>query len=74
MTTQAEQEFSLRSARVNSGHSVRSLAQLLKIDQRTLARLEEGLPVYPQKAKIVADYFEVQVTDLMPADSGKATA
>ena len=57
--------FDLRSARLNAGHTVSSLAKEIEIDQRTLARLEAGVPVHPAKAKKVADYFEVQVTDLM---------
>lgn len=66
------QEFTLSTARVNSGHSTRSLALELDIDYRTLARLESGLPVHPAKAKLVADFFEVQVTDLMPVERSAA--
>lgn len=53
---------------MNAGHSIRSLARLLKIDRRTLERLESGKSVYPSKAKVVADHFGVQVTDLMPLE------
>ena len=62
-------DFSLSSARVNKGHTVRSLAAELKVDYRTLVRLEERKQIHPAKAKIVADYFGVQVTDLMPIAS-----
>lgn len=62
------QEFSLSAARVNRGHSIRSLSAELGIDWRTLTRLEEGKPIHPAKALIVARYFGVQVTDLMPVD------
>jgi plasmid maintenance system antidote protein VapI len=44
---------------------VGSLAAVLDIDRRTLARLEAGEPIHPAKALRVAEYFGVQVTDLM---------
>jgi ribosome-binding protein aMBF1 (putative translation factor) len=69
-----EREFSLIRARVNGGHSIRSLAAEVQIDRRTLERLEDGKPVHPAKAKVVADYFEVQVTDLMPLESERSAA
>lgn len=68
MEQQTGQKFTLAVARVNRGHAVRSLAIKLGIDQRTVARLEAGEPVHPAKALVVADYFGVQVTDLMPVD------
>jgi transcriptional regulator with XRE-family HTH domain len=64
--------FDLRTARLNAGHTVRSLAAELKIDQRTLARLEAGGVVHPANALRVADYFDVQVTDLMPVERSPA--
>jgi transcriptional regulator with XRE-family HTH domain len=67
-------EFNLLYARLNRGHTARSLAAELGIDQRTLARLERGQAVSPAKAKVVADYFGVQVTDLMPADDQRFDA
>ena len=69
MQSEIGQQFSLSTARVNSGHTSRSLAVALDIDPRTLARLEEGKPIHPAKAKLVADYFGVQVTDLMPVEA-----
>ncbi len=66
--------FSLVATRINLGHSRRSLAVKLGIDRRTLVRLEEGKPVHPAKAKVVADFFEVQVTDLMPLDPDEKAA
>jgi hypothetical protein len=69
MSPDIQQQFSLSAARVNQGHSVRTLAIELDIDYRTLQRLEEGKPIHPAKAKIVADYFDVLVTDLMPVEA-----
>lgn len=67
-------EFSLERARVNSGFSKRGLALELSLDYRTLVRLEAGESVHPASAKKVADYFGVQVTDLMPLDAGSKAA
>lgn len=60
--------FDLARERVNKGHSVRGLARKLKTHEQTIRRLEQGLPVRPESAKPVADYFGVQVTDLMPVE------
>jgi transcriptional regulator with XRE-family HTH domain len=69
VTPQVGKKFSLSAARMNRGHSVRSLAAELGVDARTLMRLERGDRVHPAKAKKVADFFGVQVTDLMPPDA-----
>jgi ribosome-binding protein aMBF1 (putative translation factor) len=66
--------FDLTRARINKGHSIRGLARELHTHEQTIRRLEEGLPVRPESAKPVADYFEVQVTDLMPLDSDAKAA
>jgi hypothetical protein len=60
--------FDLTRARINKGHSIRGLARELDTHEQTIRRLEQGLPVRPESAKPVADYFEVQVTDLMPVE------
>jgi transcriptional regulator with XRE-family HTH domain len=72
MTHEIERRFDLHAARVNGGDTVRSLAAKVGIDYRTLKRIEDGLPVHPAKAKLIADYFEVRVTDLLPADARAA--
>lgn len=74
MSRQVDVEFSLSSARVNRGHTIRSLAAEVGIDYRTLVRLEDGEAIHPAKALKVADYFGVQVTDLMPDHDSKAAA
>jgi transcriptional regulator with XRE-family HTH domain len=58
--------FDLARARINKGHSIRGLARELGVSEPTIRRLEKGEPVRPESAKPVADYFEIQVTDLMP--------
>lgn len=60
--------FDLTTARINKGHSIRGLARALDTHEQTIRRLEQGLPVRPESAKPVADYFGVKVTDLMPLD------
>lgn len=59
--------FVLEHARLNRGLSRRQVADEIGISQMTYRRVEEGLPVHPASAKKIADYFGVQVTDLMPA-------
>lgn len=60
--------FDLVTARVNAGLSIRGLARKLNTHEQTIRRLEQGLPVRPESAKPVADFFDVLVTDLMPLD------
>jgi transcriptional regulator with XRE-family HTH domain len=68
MKQESQQAFDLPTARINRGYTVRSLAAELAVDYRTLLRLERGQAIHPAKALIVADYFGVQVTDLMPVE------
>lgn len=63
--TASLEAFSLQTARLNRGMSIRQLALAVGMAQQTLANLENGKPVHPASAKVVADYFGVQVTDLM---------
>jgi transcriptional regulator with XRE-family HTH domain len=60
--------FNLREARINAGLTQRDLAEKAKVGLPTIQRLEDGLGARPGNAKRVADYFHVQVTDLMPLD------
>lgn len=66
--------FSLTDARLNKGLSIRQAAQAIEIAQGSLARLEKGEAVHPSTAKKVADFFKVQVTDLMPESASEAAA
>ena len=61
-------DFNLAMARVNGGFSQRSLAAHLGVADNAIRRLENGENVHPATAKKVADYFGVQVTDLMPVE------
>ena len=58
--------FDLRAARLNQGLSQRATASNCGVSLTTIQRLESGKTATPANAKRVADYFDVQVTDLMP--------
>ncbi len=60
--------MNLMAERLNRGHSIRSLAEVLDVHQHAIRRLEAGEGVHPATAKKIADFFGVQVTDLMPVD------
>lgn len=62
--------FDLTTARLNSGYSIRGLADKLGVPEQSIRRLENGEGVHPARAKVVADHFEVQVTDLLPVPAG----
>ncbi len=57
----------LRRERLNRGYSRRALARKIDVPEQTLRRLEAGLGISPNYAKRVADFFDVQVTDLLEA-------
>lgn len=58
----------LAAARLNAGFSRRGLAEHINVPEQTLRRLEGGERCSPAYAKRIADFFGVQVTDLMPLD------
>lgn len=66
--------FDLRTARLNAGLSQRALAQLVDVSKNTIVAMEKD-PAYrphPANAKRIADYFDIQVTDLIPVEDGRA--
>jgi transcriptional regulator with XRE-family HTH domain len=58
--------FDIYAARMNAGLSQRALAEECGVSLTVIQRLENGATATPSNAKKVADYFDVQVTDLMP--------
>jgi DNA-binding XRE family transcriptional regulator len=62
----------LAAARLNAGYSRRGLADHIDVPEQTLRRLESGEGCSPAYAKRVADFFGVQVTDLMPLSTEAA--
>jgi transcriptional regulator with XRE-family HTH domain len=60
---------SLRALRMNRGLSVEEVAEQTSVPVRTLYRLERGEHApRPATAKRIADFYEVQVTDLWPIE------
>jgi transcriptional regulator with XRE-family HTH domain len=70
----SSRSFDVRTARVNAGYSIRAFARHVGIHDATLRRLEAGERVRPESAKPVADFFEITVTDLMPAAADRSAA
>lgn len=61
--------FDLRSARLNRGLSVKVAAAEIGVHAATLRRLEDGVGIpHPANAKKIADFFGIQVTDLIPLE------
>lgn len=59
--------FDLKTARLNAGLAQRELAETCGVSRETIRRLEAGEGgAHPSNAKKVADYFGIQVTDLIP--------
>lgn len=54
----------LKAIRLNNGDSIRGLARKLDLPEQTIRRLEEGKGCWLDRAKKLADYYGVQVTDL----------
>lgn len=60
--------FDLMSARLNKGMAQRELADKIGVSREVIRRLELGYGAHPANAKKVADYFGVQVTDVLPSE------
>jgi ribosome-binding protein aMBF1 (putative translation factor) len=65
--------FNLMAARINRGLSQRELAAELELHPEVIRRLENHSGVRVASAKKVADFFDVQVTDLMPLETSTRT-
>lgn len=64
--------FSVRQARLDAGHSIRSLATELDMHPATLQRIEDGESAHPANVKKVADHFGVKVTDIIETEGAAA--
>ena len=58
--------FDLRSARLNRGLTLRAAAAAADVDMHALWRAEKGGTPNPATAKLIADFYDVTVTDLWP--------
>lgn len=66
MTANGPARFDVKEARLNQGMTQRELAVKCGVSLTVIQRLEGDGGAHPRTAKKVADYFEVQVTDLLP--------
>lgn len=66
--------FDLLAARLNRGFTQRDLANECGVSLTTIQRLESGAGASPRNAKKVADFFEIQVTDLLPLETDEVPA
>jgi transcriptional regulator with XRE-family HTH domain len=66
MTVNGPARFDVKEARLNQGMTQRELAVKCGVSLTVIQRLEGDGGAHPRTAKKVADYFEVQVTDLLP--------
>lgn len=55
--------------RLNKGLSRRQAAKEIGIARATLAAVEEGQMVHPGKAKLIADFYGVKVTDIVKVEA-----
>jgi transcriptional regulator with XRE-family HTH domain len=69
---EAPENFDLRTSRLNAGHTITSLAAVLKMHPLTLQRIENGEGARPANLKKIADHFKVKVVDLLPDDKKAA--
>lgn len=58
----------LLTERLNRGLSPEDAAAEIGISRVTLQRAESDLPIQAAKAKLIADFYGVLVTDIWPVD------
>jgi transcriptional regulator with XRE-family HTH domain len=68
MTDNGSDRFDVLAARLNQGMTQRELAAKCGVSLTVIQRLEGDGGAHPRTAKKVADYFGVQVTDLLPLE------
>ena len=66
--------MNIRAARLNKGLSTRKAAEGIGVTQDLLIRAEAGSMPHPKNAKLIADFYEVQVTDIWPVPEREAAA
>jgi transcriptional regulator with XRE-family HTH domain len=63
--------FDLKKARLDAGLSQRELAAATRAPLATIQGLEAGRGARPAHAKLVADFFDIKVTDLLPSEDSE---
>jgi transcriptional regulator with XRE-family HTH domain len=66
--------MNLRAERIDRGLSLAEAGELMGVDRRTLNKAEEGVMPQPAKAKRIADFFGVRVTDIWPVEDSDTVA
>jgi transcriptional regulator with XRE-family HTH domain len=66
--------LSLAERRFNAGMTPEELSERTKVSSRTIRRLENGSQPNVATAKKLADYFEVQPSELFPRTDAEAAA
>jgi DNA-binding XRE family transcriptional regulator len=64
----------LERERLNRGLSLNGMAAEIPIARNTLKRAEAGKSVHPSSALKIAEFLDVQVTDIWPIDNTEAAA
>lgn len=57
----------LVAARLNRGLSQRAAAEEIGVNRGVLERAEAGKKIHPANAKLIADFYEIAVTDFREA-------
>lgn len=66
--------INLRAERRNRRMTQAAIARVIGVPRQVWARAEKGLGVHPINAGKIADYFEVEVTDIWPVDDAEQPA
>jgi transcriptional regulator with XRE-family HTH domain len=64
----------LTTARLNKGLSLEAAALQIGVARTTLVRAERGERIHPAKAKLIADFFGLEVSDFYPVEPPNNTS
>ena len=62
----------MAAKRLNKGYSIRGLARKLEVHEQSVRRFEQRIPIRPETAKTLADFYGVRVTDIYPVQKDVA--
>lgn len=66
--------MNLAAARFNRGLSLRAAAEEIGVSEDVLMRAEGGTRPFPANAKRIADFYNVQPTDIWPVEPDEVAA
>ena len=55
--------------RADAGLSLRGAARQMHLARATVERAERGETIHPSTAKVMADFYDVRVTDIWPVEA-----